>query len=608
MVKIKLNTVTRECISDSTFLGFEGENQANVLDFSFSDKFVDGTAVLNIKRGKDTGFVSVDKVGNGYQLPVKSSLLSQVGDVTFQFVITTVDGAIMKFDPFVMTVEDAIDTDVPLPEEYPTWVEMANVKLAEIDLAIEQANSTSKQILSDKANGVFDGKDGIDGTNGISPVVKTEQTSTGTKITITDVNGAHAVEVLNGAKGEAGVAGPQGPQGIQGPAGPQGPAGKDGTLTFEELTEEQKATLKGEPGATGPRGPQGLQGPTGATGAQGPQGLQGPMGPQGPKGDKGDTGATGPSGANGLTPYIGSNGNWWIGETDTGVEAGGGSGECNIRKLVGTEQKPIDFKDLFDGAYTEENGWYGSYKSGTVMLSGYVLMTDGTVKSISQITIGIVGIGFDDIVVSYNYDNYGTPFAVFMWSNSPYYAMFQWEGEGFEIVGSGQLADTANVLTINNTTQYTPTKDYHPATKKYVDEIVGSGGGTGGGSSYKQVELLSEPVSYALNATINKELALLDDVTKYDEIVYNYCLEYKSGEDIYTNTEYRALVSNIVYNNSNSAINNNETVIMPIFTSTQRFIHFWFKTPTTIFIQKTASSGTTTDYAIKITSIKAIKY
>jgi hypothetical protein len=354
MVKISLNTVTRECIADSTFLGFEGENQANVLDFSFSDKFVDGTAVLNIKRGKDTGFVSVDKVGNGYQLPVKSSLLSQVGDVTFQFVITTVDGAIMKFDPFVMTVEDAIDTDVPLPEEYPTWVEMANVKLAEIDIAIEQANSTSKQILSDKANGVFDGKDGIDGTNGISPVVKTEQTSTGAKITITDVNGAHVAEVLNGAKGETGVAGPQGPQGIQGPAGPQGPAGKDGTLTFEELTEEQKATLKGEPGATGPRGPQGLQGPTGATGAQGPQGLQGPMGPQGPKGDKGDTGETGetgpqgetgPAGANGLTPYIGSNGNWWIGETDTGVKASGegGTGGGSSYREVDLIDSPVEY-------------------------------------------------------------------------------------------------------------------------------------------------------------------------------------------------------------------------------------------------------------------------
>ena len=29
MVKILLNTVTRECVADSTFLGFEGEKNAN---------------------------------------------------------------------------------------------------------------------------------------------------------------------------------------------------------------------------------------------------------------------------------------------------------------------------------------------------------------------------------------------------------------------------------------------------------------------------------------------------------------------------------------------------------------------------------------------------
>ena len=42
------------------------------------------------------------------------------------------------------------------------------------------------------------------------------------------------------------------------------------------------------------------------------QGEQGIQGIQGEKGDKGD---------NGLTPYIGSNGNWWTGTKDTGVLA-----------------------------------------------------------------------------------------------------------------------------------------------------------------------------------------------------------------------------------------------------------------------------------------------
>ena len=35
-------------------------------------------------------------------------------------------------------------------------------------------------------------------------------------------------------------------------------------------------------------------------------------------------------GEDGLTPYIGINGNWWIGEDDTGVSAGGTGGSVNI--------------------------------------------------------------------------------------------------------------------------------------------------------------------------------------------------------------------------------------------------------------------------------------
>lgn len=46
----------------------------------------------------------------------------------------------------------------------------------------------------------------------------------------------------------------------------------------------------------------------------------------GEKGDKGDKGDTGTAGGDGLTPYIGDNGNWWIGTTDTGVKAQGNTG------------------------------------------------------------------------------------------------------------------------------------------------------------------------------------------------------------------------------------------------------------------------------------------
>lgn len=78
---------------------------------------------------------------------------------------------------------------------------------------------------------------------------------------------------------------------------------------------------KGDTGATGPQGPQGETGQTGATGPTGPQGPQGQTGPTGPQGPQG------PQGNDGTTPSIGENGNWFLGDTDTGVKAQGNPGQ-----------------------------------------------------------------------------------------------------------------------------------------------------------------------------------------------------------------------------------------------------------------------------------------
>lgn len=120
-----------------------------------------------------------------------------------------------------------------------------------------------------------------------------------------------------GAQGPQGETGPTGPQGETGPQGPQGPQGIQGPIasgemeveehilkivgseakvSFDELTDDQKAELKGD---TGPQGPQGDPGPQGPQGEQGPQGPQGEIGPEGPKGDTGDQGPQGPKGDQG---------------------------------------------------------------------------------------------------------------------------------------------------------------------------------------------------------------------------------------------------------------------------------------------------------------------
>lgn len=98
---------------------------------------------------------------------------------------------------------------------------------------------------------------------------------------------------FSGPKGDKGETGAQGPAG---PQGPQGPAGKDGTMSFEELTEEQRESLRGPQGETGPQGPAGTEGPQGEKGNPGPQGERGPAGPQGAEGPQGPAGPQGPEG------------------------------------------------------------------------------------------------------------------------------------------------------------------------------------------------------------------------------------------------------------------------------------------------------------------------
>lgn len=171
MTNVSLQISTRQCVPENHFLGYEGENEVNKLIFKFEDGFFDGSGLLNIQRGEQKGYVTVNKVGETYELPVENSLLSQKGDVTFQLTITSTAGAVIKFDPFVMTVKDAIDTDAELPEEYPSWIDEANAKLAEMDKAIEDAEKLD---------------------------AKVEQTENGALITITGRAGTTTAEVLHG--------------------------------------------------------------------------------------------------------------------------------------------------------------------------------------------------------------------------------------------------------------------------------------------------------------------------------------------------------------------------------------------------------------------------
>lgn len=82
---------------------------------------------------------------------------------------------------------------------------------------------------------------------------------------------------------------------------------------------------------------------------KGADGRDGIDGKDGINGKDGTNGQNGSDGKDGKTPFIGENGNWWIGEIDTGIKAAGTDGKDGINGIDGTNGKEIEIQktDLY---------------------------------------------------------------------------------------------------------------------------------------------------------------------------------------------------------------------------------------------------------------------
>lgn len=241
---------------------------------------------------------------------------------------------------------------------------------------------------------------------------------------------------LKGEKGETGPKGDKGDTGEKGATGERGPQGLQG-----------ERGLQGDRGEKGEQGIQGPVGPKGEQGEQGIQGIQGPQGEPGPQGPKGDTGSglnikgeldsesqlpqEGVSGdawliSGNLYVYVGENGNIesnpkWSNVGSIQGPAGpqgpvgskGEQGEPGPKGEPGADGAPGAQGPKGDPGQKGEKGDPGSDASVTKQNVEAVLTGD---------------------ITSHNHDS--------------------------------------RYISKSNTSTYTPTADYHPATKKYVDDTV----------------------------------------------------------------------------------------------------------------------------------------
>lgn len=136
--------------------------------------------------------------------------------------------------------------------------------------------------------------------------------------------------------GAPGPQGEQGPQGIQGETGPQGETGVG-------IQSVEQTTTSTEDGGTN------VVTVTKTDGTSSTFAVR--NGSTGPAGADGKDGAPGADGQDGTTPTIGDNGNWYIGDTDTGKPSRGEIGPAGADGTTGADGKSA-YAYAVEGGYT----------------------------------------------------------------------------------------------------------------------------------------------------------------------------------------------------------------------------------------------------------------
>lgn len=212
--------------------------------------------------------------------------------------------------------------------------------------------SDAKDYVDDKIAEIPSGPQGEPGV-GITSIAKTSTAGLVDTYTITYTDGdTDTFTVTNGQNGTNGTDGTDGTDGV-GIASIE-KTGTVGlvdyyTITYTDGDTQDFTVTNGQNGTDGSDGADGQRGSKWWSGAGAPSAVlptmqTGDFYINTTNGDvyeleagwvlncniKGPTGATGPTGADGVTPHIGSNNDWYIGATDTGVSALGAGSNPNI--------------------------------------------------------------------------------------------------------------------------------------------------------------------------------------------------------------------------------------------------------------------------------------
>lgn len=170
-IEIKISKETRQVVLTKYVIGNDNENLQGNLIFSFTDEFVDGQARLEYETNEIKAYQILTKENETYIMPIKN-VITKEGQVYMQLVVT--EGInedeipIFKSNVFYVVVNESINAEIEQPDEYPTWIEIANTKLNEmdnLDIDVSKVDKTTTLTIT-KKDGTTDSVEILDGEKG----------------------------------------------------------------------------------------------------------------------------------------------------------------------------------------------------------------------------------------------------------------------------------------------------------------------------------------------------------------------------------------------------------------------------------------------------------
>ena len=117
---IKVNKKTGMVFLDNTIIGRDMENLQQELIFTFEDEFVNGSARLEYKVGKNKYHIPMTKEEESYTIPIKN-VITKVGKILMQLVIVQVaeneEIPVFKSNVFEMYCGKSINANEEAPDD-----------------------------------------------------------------------------------------------------------------------------------------------------------------------------------------------------------------------------------------------------------------------------------------------------------------------------------------------------------------------------------------------------------------------------------------------------------------------------------------------------------